>query len=220
MTSLKEAVASGPDQAWSYVLTRLSEHTRLGSARDAIQSELTELICKHYWWLAGKFFILEGDLGWGPGHRDDHDGDGYPPPVADAFFRLKNFIQDLALLPPTEAVQSLARQDGEVPVASIESRLFRKVFGMDRELPQLVEFLYSRIVAIRSVYEIGAARCYKRFAKENPIQALAGMTLILVRRLNHSDVEAESAILRRNLRVGQPMVIGCKHEPLLVATTC
>jgi hypothetical protein len=192
---MERFVHNGREAALNYL-----EFLLVNNDIDRLQGELRGLVCNHYWWLAGELYDVEGKLGWCPGHLDDdedHDLD-----LVKAEDGLRDFICLLTEIPKSDAVEDLISTAFDYTNVTLEARAVRYVLDKAEAWNPNVSiwYVYDRIVAKGTVYQIAAAREYLYYYTENkgdPNVALAGLVLILARRLDQHKVKAEVSLLKR-----------------------
>lgn len=193
MHSLRGCIVNGePDATWQYVFGELAQ-----GRKEKIKSELQKLVCRRYWWLTGELFLLYGELGWGPGHRE-WEGTFLPDPVEDALDRLRNFVRDLTSLPESSRVQAVL-DDYMGEARSKTAQILNLVLaGTDAGLLKPFILLYEKVMQRCTIYEIGAARMYcDQYIEGEHDTAFSGFALLLTAGLNRLKVRHRSVKLRR-----------------------
>jgi hypothetical protein len=104
MLALEEVILYGDkDSSWKLVKSWLGLEQR----KKAL-SQITYVVCKHFWWLSGEWFWITGSLGWNTGFKDWEDVSMlYPPPLADCKTQLRWFLNDLCDIRPSKQVTEM-----------------------------------------------------------------------------------------------------------------
>lgn len=193
-----DALARGTTECFQYAMRELEA----GNDR-RLHAEMRKAVCRYFWWMTGEFFILEGDLGWGPGHRE-YDGDApFPPRVCGYWRNVDAFLHDLGCLRRSRAVEALAGARWDRANTSVEARTLRFLYARLRTDAEVLNYLYERLATSRSEYEVGAARVFMGLVKDDPSMAplaCAGLALLLAKQLRRVSVRKEVALARRQAR--------------------
>lgn len=198
---LERSSLDNSERAWSILHDCAAQFSEALEARKELQSGLNQVICLNHWWLTGELFTLEGKLGWSTGHIEEHAGDRYPPPCKDAYAQLQEFMQHTSEIPIDREVRALVTNTGDIK--SLAARTYHTILRKGAPLELAIPFMYSRIAAKRTPYELGAARCFLRLYHDDTsygLESLAGLTLILAKRLAAVSVRARATALRWQFR--------------------
>lgn len=191
---LEEAVLAGDRKAaWAEV-------RRLVKARKSkkAHSQLTYIVGKHFWWLAGEWYTVTGFVGWSPGFRDwDIFQSDYPTPLATGGMYLNWFVRDLCTLPPCKDILQLISDAEQGSLASVEADLYRRVVDLRPTLQgrEAIGVLYdSSARRGKPDYVLGAARpfLWLSYTKKWWKIGVAGLVLLHTR-----GIEKSSVVLRK-----------------------
>lgn len=189
------------DKAWHEIAVRLESE-----GVEAVRREIRNVVCTKYWWTSGEFFICEGLLGWGPGHREWAADDLLPPPSDNCFVGLRRFLYALSQIPESPAIDQLLNARWDVANVSLAARTIRFLYRRTYVEEEIVTYLYRRIAEVKTPYELGAARPYFKMwmdADELAPVAISGLTMILCTRLDPCKVRRELVLQRTKLFVPQ-----------------
>lgn len=187
--------------------------------------EIRDVVCTDYWLQAGEYFTLEGELGWGPGHREWDQEDLDPPLMQGAVQKLRQFLHRLAALEPTPILTAIKANPSSVAGSFFERmclvrRLGQTKPGQDKTLEyKILEIVYSRIANHRSHYELGGARAFlKLWMETGKFQtAVAGLINVLVYGLPKEKVMATP--VTRTVTVASLQEAPVRTAPELVCMT-
>ena len=176
------------------------------------RQELRKTVCLDYSWLVSELFELEGDLGWGPGHREFEE-DYLPPRVLSSHAHMETFLNTLERVRKDTTIRDLLNQSiNDKRSAQIAKCLTaRQVMRSD-----VVQLMYSRVAMYRSAYTLGGARMYLSMWTDEGQYALAvaGLINLLHNPLSKLAVGAET--VRRKL--GLPKINANFTYPLETST--
>jgi hypothetical protein len=165
--------------------------------QEKLVTELSNIVAMNYWYMAGNLYELLGDIGHGPGHREDwYEGDYYPKPYRNARTLLSNFIDDLSILQIDRKTLDKFKKDETFILAMRLVPTYGK---------QILSRPYQIIVLRKTDYQIGAARIFLSLIldntdKESEEVGLAGLIAIAKGNLNKLQVNAFVARQRYNHR--------------------
>jgi hypothetical protein len=185
----------------------LQQHSQFQEMAHGFQQRLRKEVCMNYPWLAGELFVLEGELGWGPGFRE-HEGEFYPPELPEARQRMTGFLQMLDMVQPNvdllNELVSKARYQFDPKESTV--LMLRTVLNARLLLRNtLANWMYGKIANYHSPYTLGGARMYYSVwgLQQNFTLAMAGMVWLLHKPLNPLVARAETVkrkILKRSLQ--------------------
>ena len=201
-------------QEWSQV----SEFDARDPDTIEFRQKLRRIVCLDYCWLVSELFELEGDLGWGPGHRE-FDEDYLPPRVLSSHAHMETFLNTLERVRKDTTIRDLI--SGAITdkrAAQISKCLTaRKVVQSD-----VVQLMYSRVAMYRSAYTLGGARMYLSMWTDEGQYALSvsGLINLLHNPLSKLSVGAET--VRRKLSMtntenfNRPQIVGSYDSPKIL----
>ena len=175
------------------------------------RQDLRRTVCTDYCWLVSELFELEGDLGWGPGHREFEE-DYLPPRVLSSHAHMETFLNTLERVRKDTTIRDLisgAITDKRADQIS-KCLTARKVVQGD-----VVQLMYSRVAMYRSAYTLGGARMYLSMWTDEGQYALAvsGLINLLYNPLSKLSVGAET--VRRKLVLATNTANFNRPQPLV-----
>lgn len=159
------------------------------------RQELRRTVCLDYCWLVSELFELEGDLGWGPGHREFEE-DYLPPRVLSSQAHMETFLNTLERVRKDTTIRDLLNQS----INDKRSAQIAKCLTARRVMRSgVVQLMYSRVAMYRSAYTLGGARMYLSMWTDEGQYAIAvaGLINLLHNPLSKLSVGAET--VRRKL---------------------
>ena len=168
---------------------------------ESFRQNLRFLVARDYGWLASELFEIEGELGWGPGHRE-WDGDFFPPPTTESSAHMMTFLRTLATVRrDTELMELLtaaARGTWHTPAGRF---IERAVHVRETSRSGIIQYFYGKIATRHSEYTLGAARIYlAMWTQQRRFKlAVSGLIRLLFQPLTRLGVRAET-VLRRTRR--------------------
>ena len=161
---------------------------------DAFRQRLRFLVALRYGWLAAELFDIEGELGWGPGHRDWEEA-LFPPPTEDSNAHMRTFLKTLESVRPDEGLEEMLRDAanglwrnlaGKNLVRVFKARLVRR--------SGLITYFYGKVAEMHDAYTLGAARIYLAlWTQQHKFRlSLAGLVRLLFNPLTAVGVRAET----------------------------
>ena len=187
---------------WPHVLACGAE----AESVDVFRRRLNFEVCGKYPWLAAELFALEGMLGWGPGFRDEYEGEFFPSPSPDAERHMTRFLRLLSTLSSDNVLIDLLRKFPFTAGAatSQERMLALALRATLRTRDRAANMICGKIAVHHSAYVLGGARMFlslwTRWRSYG--LAMAGMIWLLHHPLTPLAVRAET-VRRRLMALGR-----------------
>ncbi|MDR1945987.1 MAG: hypothetical protein LBQ51_02315 [Desulfovibrio sp.] len=164
-------------------------------AVSCFRKKLNYTVVRNYSWLCPQLYELEGYMGWGPGSREDYDGEGYPPKLHWAEHSVSAFCRMLTEVEPDNQLLSLIITAQSGNVVSGPAKMLAICLNSTLKLREgVIKVVYEKISDAHSGYTLGAARIYRAlwWTQGKYALAVAGLVHLLFFPTSPSDVRRET----------------------------
>lgn len=166
--------------------------------QEEYKKSLHLLVARDYSWLVSELFDIEGDLGWGPGNRDDEE-ELFRDPMPSSYARMSSLLNTLNSVEKDDSLVRLVRvaRTGNVS-NSMELYVSRGLKAQKDNRKRLIIHIYNKISAGGHLYTIGGARIYfSLWTQQGRFElAFAGLVRLLYHPLDILKVKAMTAKMK------------------------
>ncbi len=192
--------------------------------REEFQKAVRLTVATSYPWLTSELFGIEGELGWGPGFREDFDGDTlFPSPTESSEKQMANFLKTLEQTEPDESFRqgisdAVQGVESKQKFARIMSAFLEKIRQRTRTESGVIYDVYRVFLSQRKdPYAIGGARIYRDLGKSNFLISLGGLLKLYCEPLKKTQVGALTVQRKftRRLKTGVDLFVPINNSLVL-----